>query len=76
MKKLNAKLQAWKKETNARPMSRNPKFDAEKFKQQAIHNHTKRKDSLEAFHKRLLHPTKELEKDQPVTYRSKAFSGN
>ena len=74
VKKLNAKLQAWKKETRARPMARNPKFDAEKFKQQAIHNHTKRKDSLEAFHKRLLHPTSELEKDKPVTYRSKAFS--
>ena len=75
VKKLNAKLQAWKKETRARPMAKNPKFDAEKFKQQALHNHTKRKDSLEAFHKRLLHPTSELEKDKPVTYRSKAFRG-
>jgi hypothetical protein len=56
-------------------MSRNPKFDAEKFKQQAIHNHTKRKDALEAFHKRLVHPTTELEKEKSVTYRSQAFRG-
>jgi arylsulfatase A-like enzyme len=73
VKALDIKLQAWKRETGARPMEKNPNFDSQKFAAEMEINHTKRKASLEAFHKRLLNPTKDLPSDQPVTYRSNAF---
>ena len=73
--KLNSQLQAWKRDTGARPMAKNPKFDPKKFAQQQEFNHTNRRDSLESFHERLVHPLSEPSKDEPVTYRSKAFRG-
>ena len=67
------KLREWKTELDARPMTVNPNFDPEKYEQQLKHAHTTRKQQLEEFHRRLLHPTSEPVEGEPVTYRSAAF---
>lgn len=73
VKSMATKLNNWKESLEARPMTVNPAFDPEKFAQQQEHAHTVRKQQLEDFHRRLLHPTSEPEEGEPVTYQSKAF---
>ena len=70
---MRAQLHAWKKAVSAREMVVNPKFDQAKFDQNQVHQHTKRKQQLETFHRNLVHPPNPVKPDEPVTYRSSAF---
>ena len=67
------KLHEWKMKVEAIPMTKNPNFDPEKFAQQQKHAHTVRKESLETFHRNLVHPPNSVTPGEPVTYRSSAF---
>jgi len=70
---LAAKLTAWKEEIGALGMDANPKFKPDAFKKSMTSGLEAKKEQLEAFHHRLVHPTSELPEDEAVTYRSKAF---
>lgn len=70
---LAKKLANWKEEVEARSMVENPNFDPEKFANEIKRNHTQRKESLEKFHRNLVHPPNPITPGEPVTYKSSAF---
>ncbi|MDF1814125.1 MAG: sulfatase, partial [Verrucomicrobiales bacterium] len=66
-------LHAWKYIVSAETMSVNENFDAEKFAEQQKRSHTVKKEQLEKFHHKLVHPPKPVQPGEPVTYKSSAF---